>query len=159
MRVNIIFSTWGGAAYSPYSMLYQCYCDASDGSGNQMEYGFDTSKVMVTIQIDGKNHTHDMQTWAKWASGDSNTKLEGLENFGAYDAETRSQLFSKLEYAHLSFFTTTPLYYRNSASLVSQKGDYAVQNYVDLVGFGGLSFYTYNYDDAEWATVASTLTY
>ena len=156
---DIIFSTWGGAAYSPYSMLYQCYCDAADGSGNQMEYGFDTTKVMVTIQIDGKNHTHNLQTWALWAMGDSNTKLEGLENFGAYDAETRSQLFAKLEYAYLSFFTTTPLYYRNSASLVSQKGDYAVQSYVDLVGFGGLSFYTYNYDDAEWATVAPTLTY
>lgn len=156
---DIIFTTWGGAAYSPYSVLYQCYCDASDGSGNQMEYGFDTTKVMVTIQIDGKNHTHDLQTWAKWASGDSNTKLEGLENFGAYDAETRSQLFAKLEYAFLGFFTTTPLYYRNSASLVSQKGDYAVQNYVDLVGFGGLSFYTYNYDDAEWATAAPKLTY
>ena len=35
--------------------------------------------------------------------------------------------------------------------MVSQKGDFAVQNYVDLVGFGGIAFYTYNYDDAAWA--------
>ena len=54
---DIIFTTWGGAAYSPYTMLYQCYCDASDGSGNQMEYGFDTSKIQVTIKADGVDYT------------------------------------------------------------------------------------------------------
>ncbi len=42
---------------------------------------------------------------------------------------------------------------------MSQKVDYAVQEYVDLVGFGGLAFYTYNYTDEEWATVKGTLTY
>ena len=40
--------------------------------------------------------------------------------------------------------------------MVSQKGDYAVKNYIDLVGFGGLQFYTYNYDDAAWAAYVAS---
>lgn len=163
---DIIFTTWGGAAYLPYTMLYQCYCDAADGSGQQMEYGFDTTGVTVTIEVNGKNYTTDLQTWAKWASGDTSVIItsedgsESLSTFNSYDADSRSDLFSKLEYAYLSFFTTTPVYYRNSAQLISQKGDYAVQQYVDLISFGGVQFYTYNYTDAEWDTFAAAgLTY
>ena len=165
-NTDIIFTTWGGAAYSPYSMLDQCYCDAADGSGNQMEYGFDTTKVKVTININGLNYTTDLQTWSLWACADTSVVIKSedgsatLDLFNNYDADSRSELFSKLEYAYMSFFTTTPIYYRNSASLVSQKGDYAVQQYVDLIGFAGIQFYTYNYTDAQWAeVVAGGLTY
>lgn len=152
---DIIFTTWGGAAYSPYTVLYQCYCDASDGSGNQMEYGFDTSKVQVTIKADGVDYTESLQKWALWASGDADTVITAkdgskLAAFNDYDPATKADFFGKLEYAYLSFFTTTPIYYRSVASMVSQKGDYAVKNYIDLVGFGGIAFYTYNYDDAAW---------
>ena len=163
-NTDIIFTTWGGAAYSPYTMLYQCYCDAADGSGQQMEYGFDTSKVSVTININGEDFTTDLQTWAKWANGNLDLNITGvngtvLDGFNTYDAMSRAAAFAKMEYAYLSYFTTIPLYYRASAVLMSQKGDYAVQSYLDLVGFGGIQFYTYNYTDAEWATVAPTLTY
>ena len=162
---DMIFTTWGGAAYQPYSMLYQCYCDAADGSGNQMEYGFDTSKIMVTMTVDGEKFTTDLQTWSKWAMSDASIIITGengteLATFGAYDADTRAMMFSRLEYAYLAYFTTTPVYYRNSASLISQKGNYAVTQYVDLIGFAGIQFYTYNYTDTEWVdVVAAGLTY
>ena len=52
-NATIIFTTWGGAAMSPFTMLYQCYCDAADGSGNQMEVGYETDKVMVELTVDG----------------------------------------------------------------------------------------------------------
>ena len=153
---DIIFTTWGGAAYSPYTILAQCYCDASDGSGNQMEYGFDTTKIPVTINVDGKDFTASLHDWAFWAGGDTDIIISAkdgsqLAGFNDYDAATKAEFYGKMEYAYLSFFVTTPIYYRSSASLVSQKGDYAVKNYVDLVGFGGIAFYTYNYDDAAWA--------
>ena len=164
-NADMIFTTWGGAAYSPYSMLYQCYCDAADGSGNQMEYGFDTTKVTVTMEVDGEMFSDNLQNWALWANADTSVQIKGengtvLETFGSYDADTRANMFSKLEYAYLAYYTTTPMYYRNSASLVSQKGDYAVTQYVDLIGFAGVQFYTYNYTDAQWAEVcAAGLTY
>lgn len=163
-NTDIIFSTWGGAAYSPYTMLDQCYCDDAFGGGNQMEYGFETDKVMVTINVDGHDVTTDLKTWAAWAGNKEVTITSDdgaltLARFGEYDADTRSYLFSKLEYAYLAFFTTTPIYYRNSVSIHSQKINYAVENYVDLVGYGGIQFITYNYTDAEWENVAGTLTY
>ena len=64
-----------------------------------------------------------------------------------------------LEYAYLANFATTPIYYRTSASLLSQKVNNAVDQYVDLVGFGGVQFMTFNYTDAEWETVKGNLTY
>ncbi len=163
-NTDIIFSTWGGAAYSPYTMLDQCYCDSATGEGNQMEYGFETDKVMVTINVDGHDVTTNLQNWAAWAGNEDVTITSDdgeltLARFGEYDADTRSYMFSKLEYAYLAFFTTTPLYYRNSVSIHSQKINYAVTDYVDLVGYGGIQFITYNYTDAEWAAVAGTLTY
>jgi ABC-type oligopeptide transport system substrate-binding subunit len=163
-NTDIIFTTWGGAAYSPYTMLYQCYCDAADGSGQQMEYGFDTTQIPVTITINGEEFTADLQTWAKWAKGNLDLGITGkngtvLNGFNTYDAASRAAAFAKLEYAYLSYYTTIPLYYRASAVLLSQQGDYAVKSYLDLIGFGGIQFYTYNYTDAQWADVAGKLTY
>lgn len=163
-NTDIIFTTWGGAAYSPYTTLYQCYCDAADGSGQQMEYGFDTTQIPVTITINGEEFTADLQTWAKWANGNQDLGITGkngtvLNGFNTYDAASRAAAFAKLEYAYLSYYTTIPLYYRASAVLLSQQGDYAVKSYLDLIGFGGIQFYTYNYTDAQWADVAGKLTY
>lgn len=160
---DIIFTTWGGATYGGFGMLDRCYLDAPDGSGNQMEYGFDGSKSFLTINIDGEDFTENLVTWGKWMDDDADTVISNgtttLAPFAAYDAETKCNLFGNLEYALLANFCTTSLYYRNVASLNSQKGQYAVDSYLDLIAFGGLQFYTFNYDDAEWAAVASTLTY
>lgn len=162
---DMIFTTWGGATYSPWTVLYECYCDASDGSGQQMEYGFDTSAINVVIDVDGATFTQPLQTWALWADGDVNTVLTSddgsvtLDAFADYSYDTEAEIYGKLEYALLSYYTTTPLYYRNSGSLVSQKGDYAVTQYVDLVEFGGIEYYTFDYDDTEWEAVKGSLTY
>lgn len=154
---DMIFTTWGGAAYSPFTMLSNVYVDAADGSGNQMEYGFDATQVMVTMTLNGTEYTQDLKTWADWMG--NKATIEGLEAFGAYDADSRCQIFAKLEYAYLANFVTTPMYYRNVGSMISQKGDYPLTQYMDMVGFGGIRFYTFNYDDQAWAGVASSLTY
>ena len=36
-------------------------------------------------------------------------------------------------------------------SLVDKSGKYRVLNATELIGFGGIQYMTYNYDDAEWA--------
>ena len=35
--------------------------------------------------------------------------------------------------------------------MISQKINYATDRYDNMVGFGGMEFTTYNYDDAAWA--------
>lgn len=165
-QTDMIFSTWGGANYSPFTLLYECYCDAGiNDDPNQMEYGFDSNAVEVTMVINGKEFTQSLQKWALWVDGDEKTVITSndgsltLDAFANYDADSKCALFAKLEYVYLANYVNTPMYYRNVGSMVSQKGDYAVQQYTDMVEFGGLRYYTFNYDDTEWAAVAGSLTY
>ena len=157
---DMIFSTWGGSAYDPYGVLYRCYCDAGvETVPNQMEYGFDAAKVQVRIQINGNPVETSLQNWARWCAGDTSVTIGALKPFREYDAATRCAIYSDLEYAYLSQYVTTPLYYRNSAVLLSYKGDYPTKTYVQGVEYGGIRFYAYNYDDAQWQKIKSTLQY
>ena len=149
---DVIFTTWGGAAMAPFTMMNQCYTDAYDGSGNQMEYGFNTEAIALTITVDGKELTHSLHDWSEWVGG---TKIEAIDaeigTMADYSYETRCGFLAAIEECFLSYYTTMPIYYRNSASLVSQKMEYACDTYLQLVGRGGLESITYNYDDTEWA--------
>jgi len=151
-----IFTTWGGAAMAPFTMMNQCYTDDSFGGGNQMEYGFETDKVMLTIKVDGNDVTDSLRNWTNWVGGAADpalvANLEGaLGKFSEYDYTTRCAFLAACEKCFLSYYTTTPVYYRNVASLHSQRIEYPTYQYVMNVGFGGLSYYTYTMDDAEWA--------
>ena len=151
-----IFTTWGGAAMAPFTMMNQCYTDAADGTGNQMEYGFDTDKIELTIEVDGTPVTDSLRNWTNWVGGSTDAalvaNLEGaLGKFSAYDYTTRCAFLAACEKCFLSYYTTTPVYYRNVASLHSQRLEYPTYQYVMNVGFGGLAYYTYTMDDAEWA--------
>lgn len=155
---DAIFTTWGGAAMSPFGTFYQCYCDSSEGAGNQMEYGFDTAAVQVTYTVDGEDMTASLQDWAKWANNATGEEdpgvaaiVEKIGMFADYSYTTRCAFYAGIERGLLMYYTTTPIYYRNVASLTSQKVNPAADSYVQLVGFGGIQFYTFNYDDTEWA--------
>ena len=157
---DLIFSTWGGSAYDPYGVLYRCYCDAGvESMPRQMEYGFDAAKVQVRITLDGSGREDTLQNWARWCAGDTAVVMDGLLPFRNYDAQTRCAIYADLEYAYLSQYATTPLYYRNSAQLLSHKGAYPTRQYVQDVEFGGIRFYAYRYDDTAWQKVKSTLQY
>lgn len=149
---DMIFTTWGGASFEPFGTLAQIYCDAADGSGNQMEIGFDTSKIAVTMNVGGNDITASLQAWAQWCN---NATIDGITNvlgeFTDYTYDTRCAIYSKLEECYLSYYPTTPMYYRYVASLRSQKINYAVDTYLQLVEFGMLRYLTYNYDDTAWA--------
>ena len=157
---DMIFSTWGGSAYDPYGVLYQCYCDAGVAQiPNQMEYGFDAGKITVQMEVDSTLCVASLQDWAQWCSGEEGVSIGNLLPFRYYDADTRCRLYANLEYAYLSQYVTTPLYYRNAASLVSHKGDYPSKLFLEPVGFGGIRFYTFHYDDTAWNAVKNTLQY
>ena len=161
---DIIFSTWGGSAYDPYGLLYNCYCDAGvEEFPRQMEYGFDAGAVTVTIRLDGVDHTASLQDWARWCAGDPEVSIaangKALPTFRSFDAYTRCAIYADLEYAYLAQAVTTPLYYRNSATLLSQKGAYPTDVYQELVEFGGIAFYTFHYNDEQWENIKSELNY
>jgi len=149
---DMIFTTWGGATMSPFTLLYECYCDASDGSGQQMEYGYDTSKITVKFVVDGNEISDTLQNWALWADGGAaDSIISKIGKFTDYDYDTRCAFFAQMEAAFLNWYPTTSVYYRNTASMDSQKVQSGSDIYVTLIGFGGIQYMTYNYDDAEWA--------
>lgn len=149
---DIIFTTWGGAAMAPFTMMNQCYTDAWDGSGNQMEYGFNTEEIALTITVDGKELTHSLHDWSDWVGGVAVEAIDAeIGTMADYSYETRCGFLAAIEKCFLSYYTTTPMYYRNSASLRSQKINQAADSYLQLIGRGGLESITYNYDDAAWA--------
>jgi oligopeptide transport system substrate-binding protein len=156
----IIFSTWGGAAMAPFSMFSQCYTDAYDGSGNQMEIGYNTTLVKVTFTVNGEEITASLKDWADWAALINVPAItEKLGSFADYSYATRCEFCAAIEEVYLSSYVTTPMYYRNSASLASRKLETATNDYLQIIGRGGLRHITYNYTDEEWAAVKGTITY
>jgi len=159
-QAAMIFSTWGGAAMSPFTMINQCYTDSSDGNGNQMEYGYETENINVTINVDGKDVTASLKNWADWCGSTAVAALEEkLGLFTDYDYDTRCAFFAIVEKVYLQGYTTFGLYYRNAASLVSYKIEYASPSYLQLIGRGSIRDITYNYDDVEWENVKGTFDY
>ncbi len=149
---DMIFTTWGGATMQPFTLLYECYCDASDGSGQQMEYGYDTTKIDVVFNVNGEEITETLQNWTLWIDNGSVPSIEEkLGKFGDYSYATRCAFFAGCEAAFLNWHPTTSVYYRNTASMDSQKIQSACDSYLNLIGFGGIQFMTFNYDDTEWA--------
>ena len=153
---DMIFTTWGGATMDPFGVFARCYCDAADGSGNQMEIGYDTSAINMTFDFGGEigEVTDTLQHWAMWANNataDVPVIYNALGAFADYAYSTRCEIVAGVEHCFMNWFTTTGLYYRNVASLNSQKINQASDTYLTLVGFGGIDYITYNYDDAAWA--------
>ena len=156
----MIFSTWGGAANSPFTMLSQVYVDDSTGKGNQMEYGYETEKIMMTITVDGKEITESLKNWADWCGNEEVPTLEAeLGLFADYDYDTRCAFFAACEKVYLQGYATFGLYYRNTASLRSYKIENGCEDYLQLVGRGGIRHITYNYDDAEWESIKGNFDY
>ena len=158
---DMIFTTWGGATMDPFGVFARCYCDAADGSGNQMEIGYDTAAINLTFDFGGEIGaiTDSLQHWAMWANNavaDVPVISGKLGAFADYAYSTRCEIVAGVEHCFLNWFPTTSLYYRNVASLNSQKVNDASSTYITLVGFGGLDFVTFNYDDAEWAEYIKT---
>lgn len=152
-NTDVIFSTWGGATYGSLTLLAQCYCDDYTGNGNQMELGFNTGSadynVTVEIPEEGKEFTATIKQWADWLN--HNATIAGLEACDKYSVDTQVKVCAAAEGAYLAEYTAIPLYYRQVAQLYSQKINYATNQYVNLVGFGGMRTITYNYTDEAWA--------
>ena len=64
--------------------------------------------------------------------------------------QKRVTVLAKLEAAILKRFEAIPLVARGSTSLYSVKVKYATNKYINLVGYGGIRFMTFNYTDKQW---------
>lgn len=154
---DMIFSIWGGAAIDPYHMM-QVYCDSTYDSC--CEYGFKGQQDKVYIGIDangdGKidavdsNNDGQIDSGTEWKSFNA-WYTEMADNLtGEEDTERRLNILAGLEAGIINRFEAIPLVARGTSSLTSFKVENATDVYVSMVGYGGVRFMTFNYNDAEW---------
>lgn len=153
-KYDLCFGAWGQAAFNPWYLLGETQISAD----NRYALGWDPSDVNLTITLKGDEthkggeHTFTLLEWNSNMQGKSDAKL----NCALYPMEDRLTILAAVEEAVLSAYYTIPVYSRSTAALKSYKCDYITYDYNTFMGYGGIRYMTYNYDDIGWeAFVAS----
>ena len=154
---DICTGGWTGAAWNPgYFLLAYLSPDY------MYSKAWDTSAAMLTFNPYGdgeEDHTYTMSLleWYDCLNGNAGCKQNWGK--GKVDEDFRLGIIAALEKEILGVYYTVPLQYRFSAGLLSYKVEYASRTYNTFMGYGGIRYMTYNYDDAEWEKVKGTFDY
>ena len=154
---DICTGGWTGAAWDPgYFLLAYLSPDY------MYSKAWDTSSAMLTFNPWGdENEEHNLtMSLIKWY--DCLNGAQGADydwSAGSVDDEFRLGIIAALEKEILSVYYTVPLQYRFGASLLSYKVEYASTVYNTFMGYGGIRYMTYNYDDEAWEAVKGTFDY
>ncbi len=149
-KYDICMGGWTGAAWDPGYFLL-----AYLSPGYMYSRAWDTSSVEMTFTMpgvgeDGADVTDTMSliAWYNCLNGASGAKYDWSAS--ALTNEQRLPLIAALEKEVLKVYYTVPTYYSFGASLISYKVDYITYEYNTFMGYGGVRYMTYNYDDAAW---------
>lgn len=149
---DMIFSTWGGASINPYGLM-QVYCDATFDSNT--EYGFKGKQDKVNLWIDlngdgkGEQGTDSADASENKSFNAWYTEMESMTT--EQNGEKRLTILAGLEAGIINRFEAIPLVARGSSTLTSFKVDNYSENYVSLVGYGGIRLLKFNYTNAQWS--------
>ena len=148
---DICLGGFSGAAWNPGYFLL-----AYLGPDYMYSTAWDTSATMMTFTMKGVGEngaditeTMSLMDWYACLNGLEGCKYDWSE--AALPNSQRLQLIAALEGEILKVYYTVPLFYSFGASLLSYKVDYITYEYNTFMGYGGLKYMSYNFDDAEWA--------
>ena len=154
-KYDLCFSAWGNAAFNPYYLLGETQI----ADANRYAQGWNPEEVMLTVDglTPDENHpdgsyTFNLKQWNSNMQGKSDCVI----NFSLYPTADRLKILGAIETAVLNAYYSVPVYSRYSASLMSYKCDYNSYEYNTFVGYGGMQYMTYHFDDAEWAEFVSS---
>lgn len=152
---DICTGGWSGAAWDPgYFLLAYLSPDY------MYSKGWDTSHAMLTYDIyqDGSDvRTMSLLDWYDCLNDNEGAAINLSE--GHYDTDLRLGLIAAIEGEILKVYYTVPLYNFYSAALLSYKVNYGSTTYNTFMGYGGLRYMTYNYDDLAWSYVKTAFDY
>lgn len=148
---DVCIGGWTGAAWDPgyfllaYLSPAYMYSAAWDTASAMMEF------TMKGVGENGGDVTETMSLleWYNCLNGVEGARYDWSES--ALDNDLRLQLIAALEQEVLQAYYTVPLYNNFSASLLSYKVDYITYEYNTFMGYGGLKYMKYRYDDKAWA--------
>jgi hypothetical protein len=118
---------------------------------------WETDKITMTFTMEGVaeelgggvEHTMTLLEWYDCLNGAKGAQFDWSSN--AIPESQRLQLIAALEKEVLKVYYTVPLQNEFSASLISYQMDYITYEYNTFMGYGGIKYMTYNFDDAAWA--------
>ena len=151
--VDMLFGVgWTGSALDPYGLM-EAYLDPE----YQYDDSTDFTSIMLEIEIDGVKYTASCWDWYEVMNGTPTeiTATDGAKVFYSCgvadeDPETRLQILGALEGAVLLNYNFIPIMDDAGAQIRGQQINYYTEEYIFGMGFGGLKYYTYKYNDAEW---------
>lgn len=146
---DLCFGAWGQAAFNPAYLL----CETQISDENRYAKMWNPTAVSVTVKAkpdadheDGI-YTYNLEQWRNILQGKDNT----LPNFKNFPMEDQLAALGAVETAILKEYYSIPVYSRYAASLMGYKVDYVSYEYNTFMGYGGIRYMTFNYDDTAWA--------
>lgn len=149
---DICTGGWSGAAWDPgYFLLAYLSPDYMYSAE------WDTSSATMTYTVKGGNTTTgedvtatmSLTAWYDCLNGKSSAQYNWAA--GVLNDESRCGLIAALEKEILTVYYTVPISYSFSAELISYKAEYASRTYNTFMGYGGIKYMTYKYNDGAWA--------
>lgn len=146
---DLCFGAWGQAAFNPAYLL----CETQISKENRYATNWDPKTVSVTVKAtpDDKHedgiYTYNLEQWRLILQGKDGCPV----NFKNFSMEDQLAALGAVETAILKAYYSIPVYSRYSASLMGYKVDYVSYEYNTFMGYGGIRYMTFNYDDTAWA--------
>lgn len=146
---DLCFGAWGQAAFNPAYLL----CETQISKENRYATNWDPKTVSVTVKAtpDDKHedgiYTYNLEQWRLILQGKDGCPV----NFKNFSMEDQLTALGAVETAILKAYYSIPVYSRYSASLMGYKVDYVSYEYNTFMGYGGIRYMTFNYDDTAWA--------
>lgn len=146
---DLCFGAWGSAPFNPAYLL----CETQISDENRYAVKWDPTTVEVTVKAtpddkhkDG-NYTYNLAQWRLILQGKDGCPV----NFKNFPMEDQLAALGAVETAILKEYYSIPVFSRYSASLMGYKVDYISYEYNTFMGYGGIRYMTFNYDDTAWA--------
>lgn len=146
---DLCFSAWGNAPFNPAYLL----CETQISEDNRYAKKWDPKTVSVTVKAtpdaDHKDgvYTYNLEQWRLILQGKDGCPV----NFKNFPMEDQLTALGAVETAILKEYYSIPVFSRYSASLMGYKVDYVSYEYNTFLGYGGIRYMTFNYDDTAWA--------
>lgn len=149
---DLCFGAWSNAPFNPAYLL----CETQIGEVRWAQE-WDPTKVNVSVKAtpdadheDGI-YTYNLEQWRNILQG----KDKDLPNFKNFSMEDQLTALGAVEAAILKEYYSVPVFSLYSASLMGYKTDYVTYEYNTFMGYGGIRYMSYNFDDTEWAAFVS----
>ena len=146
---DLCFGAWANAPFNPSYLL----CETQINKDVRWAKGWDPTKVNVSVKAtpdaDHKDgiYTYNLEQWRLILQGKEGCPV----NFKNFSMEDQLTALGAVEAAILKEYYSVPVFSLYSASLMGYKTDYVTYEYNTFMGYGGIRYMSYNFDDTEWA--------